>query len=468
MTSTRFSAPDADAEPDAKTENAAEPPTALPLTDAERLLQWVETHPRYAPLVKSAQSGQPLPPVPQASWLAKMKSSVVSIFIAQPQDLYGTAFVTQNVRTDARVTASVVTASNLIDAVGNWPIFLFSMGGSTPLGWVLSGLTTVLMLKINNDVSTTVARGKEGSKAWARWAAILGLLPLSVLKSFTTGIGVELLNNRSELVHLRATELANLRLTQTQAQIANSLAVNPAVQERCSSAENKLQQMPKDSPLWASSYARLYGQWADRNRDWSTVPFESLPICRQVERLEYEANQKHEAAQSQYAEYLALRTQLGNDLLFLKAAYPQSYDQTFTASAADPSEADFKSGVEAVSYALQNFTAKAGAGEWNALGLSLFFLLLSVFTSTVAIVMVLTYARRDDVQMSWDDQVRQERDRWLNQQFNQLLQKHEADLEALSFTSTQDGAEMNDLVEEAMADLESLNPSENGVNPEWN
>lgn len=393
------------------------------LSEDLKLIRWIESHPRYAHLVKQATETTTPPASPHHPQLQWVLKTLKGLLISEASDYHGTAYVTDNVQKDAKVTASIVTTSNIIDALGNFPILLFTMGGvANPLGLFFSLGTTLALLKIGNDMSKTVVRGKEGSKAWAFWVAIIGLVPLALLKTFTTGVGVELINNRPGLSQLLATELAEERLADTQQALEQSgQAKAPSyltVKERCDQGKAELSQMPKDSPLWASTYVNLHGQWSERSSNWQTLPLEKLPICRQVTRLEEAANRKFELEQVRYQQLRADRQQMGNDLDFLQANYPQVYDQHFH------QQGEIKSGVEAAAYALESFSTKLMNGQWAQIWLSLFTLAISFLTSTVACYMVLTYARRQDVQMSWDENLRQERDRWLNDHFNLLLQRH--------------------------------------------
>lgn len=400
-----------------------------------KLIRWIESHPRYAHLVEQAAGTVAPPAPPRRPQFQFVLKKVKGLVVSNPREYHGTAYVTNNLQKDADVTARIVTASNIIDAFGNFPVLLYA-AGMNPIGWLLSLCTTLALLKIGNDMSLTVARGKEGSQAWARGGALLGLIPLALLKTLTTGVGVELINNSSGLSQLLAAELAEERIAgaqQTLEQVEQAQAPSyRTVKERCEKGQANLRQMSKDNSLWASTYVNLYGQWNERSSNWQTLPLEKLPVCRQLTRLEEEANRKFEVEQVKFRKLEASRQLMGNDLRFLQANYSQVYDEHFN------SEGQIKSGVEAAAYALTNFIDKLGEGNWKQLGLSLFFLGLSFLTSTVACYMVLTYARRQDVQMSWDENLRQERDRWLYEQFNLLLQRHAQESQTFSQMHSRD------------------------------
>lgn len=113
-----------------------------------------------------------------------------------------------------------------------------------------------------------------------------------------------------------------------------------------------------------------------------------------------------------------LKTEISNDLIFLQRAYPQTYEQAFTESG------EIRSSLVLSQLALENFVGKLLRLDISSMGLSLFFFLLSVITSLVSCGKLMLYSRRSDVQMSWNDEIRTERDRWLEEQFRAYARRY--------------------------------------------
>ena len=59
-------------------------------------------------------------------------------------------------------------------------------------------------------------------------------------------------------------------------------------------------------------------RYRERNRDWTQLDIEQLPLCRQVERLREQNYRTYETAKANLDKLLLVRYDLGNDLAFLK------------------------------------------------------------------------------------------------------------------------------------------------------
>ena len=159
----------------------------------------------------------------------------------------------------------------------------------------------------------------------------------------------------------------------------------------------------------------LFGEWSQRQRDWrrnaqATPP----PVCVQQKLIEAGQRSRTSGAQARLAGIAQQRIALGNDLQFLRQHYPQRYSLAFEANG------DFRSAVQLVAVGLSSTTDKLARGQWNQLGLSLFVLLVSALSSATACLMVLMHPHRPEVALSWDEDLRRERDRWLADQVQAL------------------------------------------------
>jgi hypothetical protein len=399
------------------------------ITDTDSLSQWIENNPDYAHLVDCVDRGETIPR--NKRLLAKILIGMKKLLIATPDEFHGTAYVTPKVQRDATVTARVVTASHWLDAIGNAPLlfFAFSNLGILPALTLAVGLDLVI-LKFSNDAATVAVRGirdtkeTQNNKAWARWAVILGLIPISLLQCVSAGIGIELFNNSSQLHQIKAKILVEEQLSQQKQQLDNLKQPDSpqyqAAANECLSGEAELRRLSHTDPRWNSRYVQLYGQWTERKQSWDTVPLEQLPTCRLKTRLETIAAPQYEQSNRDLQQTLQRRIKLGvgNDLQFLQKEYPSIYTAHFTPSG------EIQSSVELVKIAIENFLSKLLHRDFSKLGLSFFFFCLSLITSTTACAMSITYARRQDVAMSWSEDIRQVRDRWLDQQWQLLIDSH--------------------------------------------
>ncbi|WP_411872042.1 hypothetical protein [Vulcanococcus limneticus] len=376
------------------------------------LLQWLQHHPRFQHLLADSP---PTPPLPRwRRWLQRALNAVQ----ASPEDFRGTAHVSAETQRDSELVARMVTTSNWIDGVGNFGLFLFAAGAGTPLGWITASGMTALLLKFDQEVCTTVARGRRGGRRIAYTAAVIGLLPLSLIKSFGTGVGVEVFQNRPQLQQRQAAVLVDRSLAERRALLQRQQQADPTyagVRQQCQQGQAALARLPHADPRWQSLQVELYGEWSQRRSDWRRSGRQGqLPVCVQQKLLEEEQRDRSAVARQQVEALEQQRIQLGNDQAFLRRHFPARYALTFSG------DGEFRSPVELVAVAMQNFLGKLASRDWAELGLPLFVLSFSLLTSATTCALVLLHPFRHGVAMSWSEDVRRERDRWLAEQLNAL------------------------------------------------
>lgn len=393
--------------------------------DPEMLVKLIVQDPRYQEVVECVKQGKSLPPELK-SWPQQLKD----IPIAEPKDFHGTAYVTRDLKKEAALTAHTNTAANSVDFVSNLPLYYFafkSLGGipAIILGVALDGF----ILWISNITATTTATRRAKNVKWAK-AGLGGMIALSLLKSLFSGVGGELLNNQSGLNQQMAAQLIEQQIERVEDLKEMDTPQYTNTVQRCEKGRAELEKMGRNHPRRDSLYIELFGSWGDRHRDWSGVPLERVPICLQVPRLEKEAYAAYEQAKDQLNQKLIRRADIGNDLLFLKQEMPNVYSLAFT-DKGNISSAEISSGVAAVAIATENFFGKLLRGEFASLGFSLFFFSLSIITSAIAVWKTMKYAEREDVQMSRNEAIARERDLWLEARWQELVKRHQQQLEAL-------------------------------------
>lgn len=385
------------------------PTPVAPATEVGELLQWIQHHPQYRDL--SAEP--PARPSKRRQLVDWLKTHV----LANPAELHGTAYVTPATQRDSENVARVVTTSNLVDGVGNFSLLLFA-GGTNPLGVTGAIALTAILLKFDQALFTAVARGGRRGRRMAHAAAVCGLLPFALLKTLGTGVGVEVMQNQSALQLRHATALVEGSLRQERARISRLAAVDPTyagVRGQCRSGQEQLARLSHSDPRWQSLQVELFGEWRQRNRDWrqgsrNTPP----PVCVQQKLIEADLRSRSDQAREQLNSIERQRIALGNDQRFLKLRYPERYSLAFQPNG------DFRSTVQLVAVGLENFLDKLLSGQMSQLGLSIYVLLISLLTSLSACLLVLMHPHRPGVALSWDEDLRRERDRWLAEQLQTL------------------------------------------------
>lgn len=223
------------------------------------------------------------PPQPPQLWKQRLNQVVSPVRVlknlvfANPQDFHGQVYVTPELQEHSNLTARVITVASLFNAITNQPLLFFAFKDFGGLAAISASLTlNLLLIKFTNDNGTAVAGRKYGNQNWAK-AGAAAMISMSVLQSFAAGVGMEAMNNRPFLAELKAQE-------EIERQTENLQEI-PASSEALESARLEFQQLQgefagisRENPNWDTLHVQLYGTWADRDRDWSQVPLENLPL----------------------------------------------------------------------------------------------------------------------------------------------------------------------------------------------
>lgn len=177
----------------------------------------------------------------------------------------------------------------------------------------------------------------------------------------------------------------------------------------------ELARLSHADPRWQSLQVELHGEWSQRGRDWSrSARGAALPVCVQQKLIETEQRRRADEGRQRLGALERQRIAVGNDLTFLRRRYPERYSQAFHPSGG------FRSRVQLVAVGFGSTTDKLTSGQWSQLSLALYVLLVSLLSSATACVLVLLHPLRPEVAMSWDEDLRRERDRWLAEQVQSL------------------------------------------------
>lgn len=384
------------------------------LSDDLLLIQWLEKNPDYVGLVKRSRrqgwfwnlyySLNPKPPIVY----------ILGFLQANPRHFDGEAFVPRDVRRDSEITADIVSGATLINAITNFPILLFAFKGLGNI-WVApvaSFVLNLIVLNWTNLAGTATAGNRPGKKYWAQ-VGFAGFLLMSILQSFVAGIGSELINNRPALSYKLAEELIEEHDRKIR-QVEPDTDAYERTFAQCQQNLQLLSQIPRTDPRWDSLYVETNGSVADRERDWSRVPAENLPLCQKADRIRSETF----AVREDWEEKLKIRSELGNDLIFLNRELPLVFSRYFN------EYGEITSGVEEVRLASSNFFGNLFALNFSRLGFSLFFFLLSTITSITACYITVAHARGRNTKISHNPEVEAAVREWLETIRQMNLNRH--------------------------------------------
>jgi hypothetical protein len=415
---------------------------AILISDADRqqlrdFLQWLRT--TRPDLVEQVRNGsllsQPLSEETNSLW-----QSFLSYLTVQPDSLHGHYYVTPDLKKSAQATATMMTASNVIDAIGNFSCFFFAFKSLTlaPALFLALAMTGGVLVSAN-AVSVATSYGHKGRRWLAAAALFLGLIPLNILQTMATGVGVEIFNNQSELAQLRAGDSLNAILQAKEDKLAQAKKDQPAAISECQQEKQALAALPRatatEEKAFQSRYVRLYGTWANQSQPM-TLPFEQLPLCVRANRLEASQRQQLQTLTQDIDAFKTQRAEVGNDLALLKQIAPNQYHKIFIEPKPLPflpqtEPVELRSGIELVSLGTRSFFGKLERGEWEQLGMNLFMFGISASTSLASIGMAVTFALSKEAQRSYDIREKERVDRFFKHMRFTLTALHDEQLRQL-------------------------------------
>lgn len=373
------------------------------MTNAKAMIQYAEKNPYefisylqtdFPHLLEDIQSDQL---TSKKKLLTTLFIYLKSLFIVEGSDLYGRAYVSDELFQDAKKTASVITVANLWNIATTVPIlfiaFMDIAGGvllALFFGWCL--------LAFSNHTGAMAAGNRPGKPTIG---AMLGFVLINIGLTAISGAGTELSMNVSKLSERHAQKIVEqqilaplaieMKSSQQALQQANDL------KQECTKKAEAFFKMPANSRNRDTLHLQLWGDHKDRNNleIWDNKPLEHIPLCHRATRLETEGKNRLTIAQSAFNREQA-NSQRSGSLLHLKNNYPEIFQANFR------DNSSISSGVEATRLAIEEFSYKLTRGDFAALGFSFFSFAISVITSGTALLLTIAHARRKDVQNSYD------------------------------------------------------------------
>ena len=300
-----------------------------------------------------------------------------------PDQYYGTSFVSSKLIKNSRSTYWIAVIANFINVLTSVPALYFGFSGIA-FGPVLTLAVAIGLLKASNESASAASASAKGNRIWSSQGLIM-FVGINVLLSAISGIGSEIMVNRQGLRRRLAAELLEknmevkpLNMDLYQAQV-----------DDCEVLKSRYGQFEENDPRRSAPYYDAHGSYPDG----------SLKPCDFVNQKTLEAQEKVEAAESLKAE----RSQFGNDIKFLKAQFPDSYEAYFS------EKGSILSGAEEFRLGLESFSVNLLSGDYSNMGnmgFSLFMFSLSVVTSVGACLMMVTHVYRKDTALSHNPYVR--------------------------------------------------------------
>lgn len=373
----------------------------------EKFIQWVINNAPDPRLAEIARRDLRLK-LPRQTLQTKLKNIIYLVF-TDPSKLYGKNYVTPRLKTNARNTAIVSDLANLFNNITAIPFIYYIFKDMQEMGIALAAVVGLVIFLFTNALAVSSVAGRR--------IAIVLLLLSHLLLTGVSGIGSELLLGQSQIATDYAVKLNNEyieTLYEGKEEFIEELRkqVNNLTEER-HQLEAELNKTSINDRNYNRIYIEINGEWKDRDRDWSIVPFENLPLNQKIERRQSELNSNLRQLNGDKAQTNNKRQELG-EISFLKDSMYDRFQENFNKNL------HLRSGKEAIKIAFQSFFDDLSSFKFHAISSSLFFMGFSLITSVAALGLLKRLSSSDDLKRSNDPEIALLRDEFIDVAQQQL------------------------------------------------
>lgn len=387
----------------------------------EFFLTWAQTH--YPELAKKVQQEGWMEDK-SPSWIKKKLEGLLGLFVVNPNSLHGKAYVTDAVKKGSAITGGTITIAGLINNLTLFPFIGYAFAGAGVIaGNILTGVMLTAILKGSNYLGEAAASNRPGNRFWSSTCGFaFGAVGLALTS--VSGPGTELLLNSDGLAVQYANQTIEERvLPSFETKVADANAQVESQKEEVLRWESDVDELQEEarqhrdtlatadngSDARTQAFFRLHGVGEPRFVDPDNPRGLTLEIQQAQERLKQERDELAQEEAILFSAQQALND-VSNDvaqsgaIAYLSENQPQIFSETFT------EDGEIADGMEAMALAIDNFVTRLVNRDFKELGFPLFFMSLSTLTSLAAITSAFGHAMRRDVQMSWDESVKNKRD----------------------------------------------------------
>lgn len=424
---------------------AAEPDSTLGTRDAAvevtplQLIRWIDTSPDLGYLRDAADrvqgrydstTGQITFQKPSVNTVVSREKGFVkalrSFFWPKANSIRGKSCASQEFDQSCGNTVSLMAVSTLWDAITTYPLIEFALTDFVPIFAFPAAVGLSLGLTGGSNIagkeSCNRTKGKRGS---ARIALFI-FLGLSLLRTAFSGVGLDILINRAGITSGYAKELVDQRINETSSKIEElSTLKNPVLQDfkaACDATEAQLRELQRDDLRWDSTYRKARGSFAQQAEMRGKTPAQVVEMWGSVSNIPGDCNRQtiQTELDNQAAENLRGKLKVykkDQDVLsaynFLRKHFPEDYEAKFIES--DKGEIEIREGGELVRTSIVQFYSKlTDFSKLPSLGFSLYGMIISIVLSGGSVLMLRTKSKSEDMQMSYSDQMLNEREDLLN------------------------------------------------------
>ena len=326
--------------------------------------------------------------------------------------LRGNAYSTPELDASLNSVAKLMSISTLWDFVTTIPLFSYSLSlfswAAVPAGTLLSFILLIASNYAGHN--STDRRPRHTAKAnWSLTAFVL----LSVAKTLTSGVGIDLMIGNRAIATEYAQQLAETKLIEDRENYKlQSLPDGnlTSATERCAQLQSQMQELGKNRAANDAQYVSILvqanGTFEDNKSDKSLSTQDlarKYSLTKGVCRYEQALKDLQKEKTAPYLSSIETREKAQKSLpplKYLEQYEPNIFSEHFRSKG---DNIEWVNGSEAVGEATDQFYKKLFAGELGLLGFSLFTFGVAVILTGAASIMLYTTGKNHQVKASFTE-----------------------------------------------------------------
>ena len=397
-----------------------------------QLLRWIKNQVELDYIVKAAnetpvlyqRSTNELTVTPQqadivGSRVKSARSRLREFLWPSAQSMRGKYFGTKSFDDTCGKAANIMAGSTAWDAVSTVPFVQFALANYLKLFAFPAALGISIGLMVLSNVSGKLGANRAKGRETTATAGLALFILLSTVKTLLSGVGFDILVNKDGITREYAKEAAARQLLDRQNTLAQLQTLkNPKLlnfQSSCDALKGQLRKTDKDlqPKAWENIWVQAFGEYKQQEAMRGLTNQQILDkygginqvpgVCKRYELQQAEDLQQASILQAKLAEW-NLKIGTVPPIQFLKKEFPDVYQDEFVE--VQPGTIEIRSGQTVVGQAFQQFfTRLVDPSRVLELGVSLFWMFVSIILSFLATVLLWALSRSKEMKMSYESRI---------------------------------------------------------------
>jgi hypothetical protein len=337
-------------------------------------------------------------------------------FWPSAKSMRGKCFGTKSFDDTCGKAANTMAGSTAWDAVSTVPFIQFSLQNYLNFFAFPAALSLSIGLMVLSNIAGKLGSNRAKGRETIATTGLLLFILLSSAKTLLSGVGFDILVNKDGITRQYSRELAATQLQEREKTLGQLQTLkNPKLlnfQSSCDALKEQLNRTDKDlqPKAWENLWVQAFGEYKQQESMRGLTNQEVLDkfggvnqvpgVCKRYELQQAEDLKEASALQTRVSDW---RVKIGSvpPLTFLRQEFPDVFSEEFVETR--PGQIEIRSGQTIVTQAFQQFFSKLfDPNRILELGVSLFWMVMSIILSLLATILLWALSRSKEMKMSYE------------------------------------------------------------------